>query len=147
MRLDVPEMIWHGDGTKERITSIDFHPFFCTFVTGGSESFDSFKESGIPIFIKEWEIIYKEALKEAHPDDKAEFLEASFNEADGNSNTFGPVRLHRYIRYIGGFEGGHNTTVNCIKFSPSGQFLASGADGTFYNMEFNFVGRGVGGGG
>lgn len=52
MRLDTPEMIWHGDGTKERITSIDFHPFLHTFVTGGSESIDSFKETGNPIYIK-----------------------------------------------------------------------------------------------
>jgi hypothetical protein len=52
MRLDTPEIIWHGDGTKERITSIDFHPFHYTFVTGGSESIDSFKETGNPIFIK-----------------------------------------------------------------------------------------------
>ena len=118
MRLDVPEMIWHGDGTKERITSIDFHPFFQTFVTGGSESFDSFKESGIPIYIKEWEINYKEGLKE-HSEEKPEFLSMEpLNEND--SNTFGPVKLHRYIKYIGGFEGGHNTTVNCIKFSPNG---------------------------
>ena len=84
MRLDTPEMIWHGDGTKERITSIDFHPFFLTFVTGGSESFDSFKESGIPIFIKEWEINYKEALKEPHQqEERQDFLEPSFNDENG----------------------------------------------------------------
>lgn len=132
MRLDVPEMIWHGDGTKERITSIDFHPFYSTFVTGGSESFDSFKESGIPIYIKEWEINYVEALKDPSQDEKPEFLDASFNEND--NNIMGPIKLHRYIKYIGGFEGGHNTTVNCIKFSPNGQFLASGADGIQKNQ-------------
>ena len=56
---------------------------------------------------------------------------------DMDSNAFNQ-KLHRFIQYVGGFEGVHNTTVNCIKFSPSGQYLASGADGNKSKIISNF---------
>ena len=36
MRLETPEIYWHGN--KERIMSIDFHPFNGSFVSAGSDS-------------------------------------------------------------------------------------------------------------
>jgi WD40 repeat protein len=36
-------------------------------------------------------------------------------------NGFEPI--HQYD-----LQGGHSSTVNCVRFSPNGQFLASGAD-------------------
>lgn len=35
MRIDSPEMGWHGQ--KDRILSIDFHPFNNEFASGGSD--------------------------------------------------------------------------------------------------------------
>ena len=57
---------------------------------------------------------------------------------DMDSVTFNQ-KLHRFIQYVGGFEGVHNTTVNCIKFSPNGQYLASGADGNKLKTKLNFI--------
>ena len=36
MKLEIPEICWQGD--KERVLSIDFHPFLNMFVTGGSDN-------------------------------------------------------------------------------------------------------------
>ncbi len=34
VKLEIPEIYWHGE--KERILSIDFHPFYNLIITGGS---------------------------------------------------------------------------------------------------------------
>ena len=36
MKFECPQIYWHGN--KERIMSIDFHPFTQDFITGGTDT-------------------------------------------------------------------------------------------------------------
>ena len=90
MKLELPEIYWHGD--KERIMSLDFSPINNQLITGGSDT-----QNGTG-FLKLWEY----------------FLDQE---------------KEKFVNYLGNIEGGHNSTVNCVKFSPCEKYFCSSSDG------------------
>lgn len=54
MKVELPVIVWHG--SKERILSIDFHPFNNEFVTGGSDEFNPKEVGEEDGYAKIWEV-------------------------------------------------------------------------------------------
>lgn len=53
MQIKLPMILWHG--SKERILSLDFHPFTNELVTGGSDEYNPKETSEADGFAKIWE--------------------------------------------------------------------------------------------
>jgi WD40 repeat protein len=70
---------------------------------------------------------------DVYPNSAKYFVTASFNSEGDSGIRFwelqveGPA-LKVKPNYLYDLNGGHTKTVNCVRFSPNGQFLASGAD-------------------
>lgn len=100
MRIESPEIGWHG--LKDRILSIDFHPFNLQLASAGSDEkkFVDEQREGTQGCIKIWQIIKDE--KSLRPENKNIRILYGLSEADKNTNV--------------------------VRYSPNGAFLASGSD-------------------
>lgn len=100
MRVCSPDMGWHG--SKDRILSIDFHPFSEEFASAGSDEkkFTEEQPEGTEGCIKIWKIMNDG--QELHPDKKNIRILYGLYEADQNTNV--------------------------VRYSPNGALLASGSD-------------------
>lgn len=92
MKLYIPSMVWHGE--RERVLALSFHPYMNLLVTGGSDGQKFFDE----------------------------------DQVQQNSDDIGHIKMWELKSDLGdgpsfnflGALGGHNSTVNCLKFSPNG---------------------------
>ncbi|EAS00369.1 chromatin assembly factor 1 subunit FAS2 (macronuclear) [Tetrahymena thermophila SB210] len=103
MKLERPFIVWHGQ--YQRIVTLDVHPFINLLVTGGSdeevyegEDLEFEEEIG---YIKLWQI--------------------NENYTPGQGGDAKPVTFIRALKK-------HSNPVNCVRFSPNGQYLASASD-------------------
>ena len=100
MRIESPNIGWHG--LKDRILSIDFHPFSNELASAGSDDKKFLEEEreGTEGCIKIWEITLDG--RPLNPDNKNLRILYGLSEADKNTNV--------------------------VRYSPNGAFLASGSD-------------------
>eukprot|EP00347_Sterkiella_histriomuscorum_P016639 403352417 len=105
MQVEIPQIYWHDNSA--RIMSIDVYPNSNYFATASVVSED---DSGIRI----WEMI-------AENNEKQQF-------SPGNASVASTVTQKYKIEYRYDLQGGHTSTINVVRFSPNGQYLASGSD-------------------
>lgn len=48
-------------------------------------------------------------------------------------------KVGKIAKFVGNLEAAHTSTVNCLKFSPTGQYFASGGDGFFIQNIVNYI--------
>ena len=69
-----------------------------------------------------------------YPDSAKYFVTASFNTEGDSGIRFWELGVQETPslkitpQYQYDLSGGHTKTVNCVRFAPNGQYLASGAD-------------------
>ena len=104
MKVETPEIAWHFD--IDTTTSVDFHPFNPLIAVAGSDS------TGMNVFLRIWEINVN-LLRQSPPLERGNF-----------------DQLSRIFSLKSQIDTGHLQTVNCVRFSPNGRYLATGADDT-----------------
>lgn len=71
---------------------------------------------------------------DVYPNSAKYFVTSSFNSEGDSGIRFWELQVQEQPSlkitptYLYDLAGGHTKTVNCVRFSPNGQFLASGAD-------------------
>ena len=120
MKVEIPEIFWHGD--RDRIMSIDFYPNTNFLVTCGAESEDK-------MYIKLWQIVYQNNKNATNSQDDSE---KGLNSASKDKKYSTEKQLLSEYQIIPKFlhelSGAHTTTVNVVRFSPNGMYLATGGD-------------------
>lgn len=111
MQVDIPQILWHCEQNK--IMSIDFYPnsdkYFAT------ASYVTEDDAGIRF----WELRTK----------TTKVFSSKEQQADDSGTGTGPrTAMKVEPHYLYDLAGGHQKSVNCVRFAPNGQFLASGAD-------------------
>ncbi|MCQ2820079.1 MAG: hypothetical protein MJ252_22670, partial [archaeon] len=122
MKVEIPQIYWHGD--RDRIMSIDFYPHTNYLVTCGLEAEDK-------MYIKLWEITIQnnKNIPSLPEDPQSNSMPHSninndklINENQSNNEVqIVPKFLHE-------LSGAHTATVNVVRFSPNGMYLATGGD-------------------
>lgn len=103
MKIFTPELAWHYE--LESTSSIDFHPKSQLLAVAGSDS------TGQNIYLRVWEICCEKlkSMKE--------------NQEFKNDQVIQDI-----FKLVSEISSGHQKTINCVRFSPSGINICTGAD-------------------
>ena len=145
MRIEIPQIFWHGN--RDRIMSIDFYPNSNIIVTCGAEEDKMWIKVLKVIITQLWEIeehgASAESLDIGFKTGKANpFMNGITSEKNENNNVNmfqsiihdeNPFNNHQNInrirpKFLYEISGAHNATVNIVRFSPDGMYLATGGD-------------------
>ena len=141
MRIEIPQIFWHGN--RDRIMSIDFYPNTNLLITSGAESENK-------MFVKLWRIeqvtidtsipqpqtpIQIPQSGPQSPFDENQSSNSANLAANLNNNLLQTLTdpentSNSRIKPIFECElnGAHISTVNVCRFSPNGRYLATGSD-------------------
>lgn len=112
MKVEIPQIYWHGD--RDRIMSIDFYPNTNLLITCGAESENT-------MFIKLWEIVTINPNSQIPPSNSSQNEHPQNNSSNNSDTQIIPKFIHE-------LSGAHTATVNVVRFSPNGMYLATGGD-------------------
>lgn len=132
MRIEIPQIFWHGN--RDRIMSIDFYPNSNVLVTCGAETEEK-------AWIKLWEIeenvqdnisgevfINENSMNNPFRSNKPNPFMEDMQVDDGNVNLVQGHTTKIRPRFVSEISGAHTATVNIVRFSPNGMYLATGGD-------------------